>query len=761
MSTNTCLLAPRRSWLPVAAMFLAMAAEPVWAKPDLLVANVVVAQEIPAGKNFPVQYQIVNQGDEPAIDVAVGLYLNYYTLADQSSLLLGAAMIDSLQPGEARTVEINGTMPPDMFVGISYYISVLADYPYLIEESDDGNNQHYARVTPVLGTVCEADAFEDDSTMAKARPLYLGDKRAQNLCDGGNDWLYFDATAGQTYIVTTAEGNYSSVSLTLTDAAGGVLATNPYYAIKPSITWTAPATGRYYVKVATFGSGYRYTLSLQAPAADLVESSARFPGASRPGALLRFDDSVENRGTVAAGPSEIGYYLSTDEFVTTGDLLLDVHQIPGAEPAGWAQIATDGLASLPVDLPPGTYWLGSIADHTNQVSEFREHNNASRGAQLQVISPLCAPDPYENDDFAAHAASTELGVTSTHNFCDDAGDWRVFEAVAGQTYVIETSNIGPKVTPIVTLYGQDAKTVLQSETPPFGSSSNVHTVRIVWQAPDSGRHYINTTPNSTTDAGEGTTYSITVTPQVSLPDLAVRTEGWNTGMDSLVAGGFGSLPVIVRNQGFADAGPSTAGIYLSTDWDVTTGDLLLKQVEIPAVTQGSELYYNGIPQTWTYPATLAPGTYYLSAIADNTGRIKEFSEVNNFAYPLKITVVPPVCTPDAFEEDDFPEVAKLLQIGVPQQHNGCDDGIDYMYFDVGITGIYSFSITNVGSNQDLILSVWGSTGNQLVWGFLYEGQPIQGTLPIGRYLMQAYTRMGLNTDYTLNVSLVRKLRGGK
>lgn len=761
MSTNTFLSISRRSWFLVAAMFLAMAAEPVWAKPDLLVANVVVAEEIPAGRNFPVQYHIVNQGDEPAVNVAVGLYLNYYTLADQSSFLLGTAMIDSLQPGEARTVEIIGTMPPDMFVGISYYISVLADYPYLIEESDDGNNQHYARVTPVAGTVCEADAFEDDSTMALARPLYLGDKRAQNLCDGGNDWLYFDATAGQTYIVTTAEGNYSSVSLTLTDAAGGVLATNPYYAIRPSITWTAPATGRYYVKVATFGSGYRYTLSLQAPAADLVESSARFPGAARAGALLRFDDSVENRGTVAAGPSEIGYYLSTDEFVTTDDLLLDVHPIPGVEPASWAQISVDGLASLPVDLPPGTYWLGSIADHANQVTEFREHNNASRGAAFEILSPLCGSDSFENDDFAAHAVNTGLGTTATHNFCDDPEDWRSFEAVAGQTYVIETSNIGPKVTPIVTLYGQDAKAVLRYETPPFGSSSNIHTVRIVWQAPEDGWYFVRTTPGSTTGVGEGTTYSITISPQLALPDLAVRTEGWNTGLDDLIAGSLGAMPVIVRNDGFTDAGPSTAGIYLSRDWNVTTEDLLLKQVEIPAVPQGTELYYNGIPESWTYPASLTPGTYYLSAIADNTGRISEFSEVNNLAYPLTVVISAPPCAPDAYEEDEFPEHAKPFQVGVPQTHNGCDDGIDYMYLDVAIGGIYAFAVTDVGSNYDVTLSVWDSTGNRRVWEFLYAGRTHEATLPVGRYLMRAETRMGPNTAYTLNVNLVRKLRGGK
>jgi hypothetical protein len=740
-------------------MFLAMTAEPVWAEPDLLVANVVVAEEVPAGKNFPVQYHIVNQGDQSATDVSVGVYLNYYTLADQSSLLIGSAKIDSLQPGEARTVEIVGTMPPDIFIGSWYYVSVLADYPHLIDEPDDGNNQYYARVVPVTGTVCEADAFETDSSMTQARPLYLGDKRAQNLCDGSNDWLYFDATAGQTYIVTTAEGSYSSVSLMLTDAAGNTLATNPFYEIKPSITWTAPAGGRYFVKVAPFGSGYRYTLSLEAPAADLVESSARFPGAARAGALLRFDDSVENRGSVAAGPSEIGYYLSTDEFVTTDDLLLDVHRIPGVGPGGWAQITDDGLASLPVDLLPGTYWLGSIADHTNQVSEFREHNNASRGAEFQILSPLCAPDSFENDDFAAHAASTEPGATSTHNFCDDAIDRRSFEAIGGQTYVIETSNIGPHVTPIVTLYGPDAKTVLRYETPPFGSSSNIHTVRIVWQAPEGGRYFVSTAPG--TAVGEGTTYSITIAPQLALPDLAVRTQGWNTGLDDLIAGGMGTMPVIVRNDGFSDAGPSTAGIYLSRDWNVTTDDLLLKQVEIPAVTQGTELYYNGIPHSWTYPATLAPGTYYLSAIADNTGQISEFSEVNNLAYPLTVVISAPPCAPDPHEEDDFPEYAKPFQIGVPQAHNGCDDGRDYMYFDVAIGGIYSFSVSDVGSNYDVTLSVWDSTGNRRVWEFLYAGQPYETTLPVGRYLMRAETRMGPNTAYTLNVKLVRKLRGGK
>jgi hypothetical protein len=760
VETNTLSSDSSRNWIVLFAALMTLAAGPAWAKPDLVVSSVVVSGQVPAGTNIPVRYQIVNSGNEAAFNVAVGVYLGYSRLTDQNSLLIGSTIINSLQPGEAQTLEIVGAMPPGLYDGLPYYIGVHADYPHLISESDDGNNQSYAFTRSVATTVCEADAFEPDSTMVQARALHLGDKRSHNLCDGSADWLYFDASQGQTYIVTTTEGDGASMSLTIRDASGTPLVTSQPYSFMPSLTWVAPASGRYYVTAAPNGNtAGKFTLSLlQASMADLTDTNVQqvLLGAS-PGGFLKFKDGVVNRGSAKAGPFEIGYYLSADEFVTKEDIFLDMRAIAGVEAGAtetnyWSN-TDSSLASLPLDLAPGNYWLGAIADHKNQVSEYREHNNVSPGAMIEVRSPLCAPDAFENDDYPARAIATSLGATTAHNFCDDATDWRSFDAIAGQTYVIETSSIGPKVWPVVTLYGLDGKTVLQSVTP-----SGIPTVWIVWQAPESGRYYTNTTTNSI-DIGVGTTYSLTIAPRAALPDLAVRTEGWNTGLDRQVAGGFGSLPVIVRNQGFADANASTAGIYLSTDLDVTTGDLLLKQVEIPALAQGAEMSYN--TEAWTYPATLAPGTYYLSAIADNAGRIVEFSEVNNVAPPLEIKILAPPCAPDAYEEDDFPERAKLFQIDVPQQHNGCDDGSDYMYFNVGTTGIYSFSISNVGSNQNLMVSVWDSTGNRIVYDSVYEGAPIQGTLSIGRYLMQAFTRVGENTDYTLNVSLVRKLRGGK
>jgi Ca2+-binding RTX toxin-like protein len=112
-------------------------------------------------------------------------------------------------------------------------------------------------------------------------------------------------------------------------------------------------------------------------------------------------------------------------------------------------------------------------------------------------------------------------------------------------------------------------------------------------------------------------------PALTQPDLAIS---------SLSLGG-STLSFTISNIGGAEATASTTGIYLSTDATITTGDTLL-------TTKATPLVNLPVTQTITVPLPtgLTAGTYYLGAVADQTGAVSEDNEANNASSGLAIVL---------------------------------------------------------------------------------------------------------------------------
>jgi hypothetical protein len=91
----------------------------------------------------------------------------------------------------------------------------------------------------------------------------------------------------------------------------------------------------------------------------------------------------------------------------------------------------------------------------------------------------------------------------------------------------------------------------------------------------------------------------------------------------------------------APAPASKTGIYLSTDSVITSSDTLLTFVNTPELTalsgsHGTDFHTVGI----VIPAGLAPGQYFIGAIADYDRQIVELSESNNASVGIPFAVVP-------------------------------------------------------------------------------------------------------------------------
>lgn len=133
-----------------------------------------------------------------------------------------------------------------------------------------------------------------------------------------------------------------------------------------------------------------------------------------------------------------------------------------------------------------------------------------------------------------------------------------------------------------------------------------------------------------------------------LSDLTVSLDSEGLPAQAQV-GDFLDVKYSVHNQGETDSGPFRVGVYLSADFMITTGDLLLGSDEIPNLTSGASLTKElraGIPQDLFSRPDFQPGDIFLGVIADDTDRVQESNEGNNTASD-KIRVVLPVERPVA------------------------------------------------------------------------------------------------------------------
>ena len=114
------------------------------------------------------------------------------------------------------------------------------------------------------------------------------------------------------------------------------------------------------------------------------------------------------------------------------------------------------------------------------------------------------------------------------------------------------------------------------------------------------------------------------------------------GSSSVMAGSAVSISAFVTNYGVGSAAASTSRIYLSTDANITTSDVVLATISSGSLAAvGQSGYYNKQNLSVTLPGNLASGTYYIAAIADYDNQISESNETDNTYNVAQITVGAP------------------------------------------------------------------------------------------------------------------------
>ena len=381
---------------------------------------------------------------------------------------------------------------------------------------------------------------------------------------------------------------------------------------------------------------------------DLTEYASMAATTVAAGAATTVDVYTVNRGSVSSGASASAIYLSTDGNINTSDTLLATVSDPALSPNGVAGYVDHHAVSvtLPANLAPGTYYIGAIANYNNQIAESNTSNDASAPVQITVTAPAppALPDLTEYASMAtatvAAGAATTVDVYTVNRGSVTSG------ASASAIYLSTDGNIKTSDTLLAT--------VSDPALSPNGVAGYVdhHAVSVTLPANLApGTYYIGAIANYNNQIAESNTSNdasapvqITVAAPAppALPDL---TEYASMATATVAAGAATTVDVYTVNRGSVTSGASASAIYLSTDGNIKTSDTLLATVSDPALSpNGVAGYVDHHAVSVTLPANLAPGTYYIGAIANYNNQIAESNTSNDASAPIQITVTAPAGT---------------------------------------------------------------------------------------------------------------------
>jgi subtilase family serine protease len=148
-------------------------------------------------------------------------------------------------------------------------------------------------------------------------------------------------------------------------------------------------TGTYSVAESNETNNARCTdTTFTVPIPDLIETSfTNYNSSVHQGGTITVVDGVKNQGGSTAPASAVGYVLSPNSVIgDSDDIVLPSTRAIASLVAGASSKDSIKL-TVPASVPPGTYYVGVIADVGNAVNESNETNNTLKAARMLTVSP--------------------------------------------------------------------------------------------------------------------------------------------------------------------------------------------------------------------------------------------------------------------------------------------------------------------------------------------------------------------------------------
>jgi len=361
--------------------------------------------------------------------------------------------------------------------------------------------------------------------------------------------------------------------------------------------------------------------------ADLSIAAVTTPATGTAGQNVTLTATVRNGGAGAAGAFRVGLYLSGNTTITTADTRIGTCNYTTLAARGSATCSV--TAAIPAALRAGDYFVGAVADDTDQVVEINKLNNSAMAGGRLTVRAATAVDLVVSDGMAPTSASPgqsiSVSVEVTNQGSAAAGAFRV----------------GFYISPRPTLTTADTRlgtcTFASLAAGAKGTCAAVVTIPANLALGQYSAGAIVDDLNQVAETNETNNVGLAPEPltigRQTLPDLLI-TDG--SAPATGTTGQPVRLSVQVTNQGTGPAGAFRVGYYLSVDSVITRTDTQIGACNFPSLGVDISATCSG---NVTLPATLAPGTYYVGAFADDTQQVTESDENNNTALAANQMVV--------------------------------------------------------------------------------------------------------------------------
>ena len=364
------------------------------------------------------------------------------------------------------------------------------------------------------------------------------------------------------------------------------------------------------------------------------------------GGEFTISSAVKNNGNASVAPGHIvGLYLSTDATIDGSDIYLGSWMSTVLLESGAIE-QQETTVTIPSMLPSGSYYFGAIADHGVFVAETKEGNNASPSAvTVNVISDI-------DVDLSMVEVSADDGVVATGETLT------VISSVTnvGATMVAAGHRVGLYLSEDAGIDINDTYLgawVTRKSLSNGGVESKTITVSVPAMTME-GDYYLGAIADY-----EGIVYEVSEdNNSLAAPSLiTVRSESsvdltiseLSMSDTKITAANSFTVSSTVTNVGTNNvAAGHVVGIYLSTDDVIDSSDIPLGSWATSIALFGGDSESRDI--SITAPSDLAPGDYYVGAIADVNNAVSESNEANN-ATRINTTTNVEVCTIDGVQVD--------------------------------------------------------------------------------------------------------------
>lgn len=320
------------------------------------------------------------------------------------------------------------------------------------------------------GVSVPPDAYEPDNAFAEAKPFRIGSAQYHNFhVIDDEDWVYFDAVAGNEYIIFTSDlGIRTDTVLELYNRSGAlIIANDDYINLASLIVWTATATDRFFVKVRQYrrndyGVDADYYLNINRSAPDAYEPDNTLDTAhpitvNGAAQIHTFHVPDDQDWLVFAATAGVSYRIETFNLAACSDTVISLYNSTGDllyidDDSGGgraSRIDWTALSSANFYISVKHYFITAFGDCTAY------HVRVAAGANIG--------DPYEPDDTLATAQPFN-GMAQRHTF-HVAGDqdWIYVDVVAGNSYAVRTFNLGLCSDTVLQLYDSDGILVAEND----------------------------------------------------------------------------------------------------------------------------------------------------------------------------------------------------------------------------------------------------------------------------------------------------------